>query len=84
MFEKTKIKVYPAESTNDTITYGNWSYDIFKGFTLYHTQWNTEGSYQVVGYYQLPVDERSINMRQRINRRNFSLPVSIHVEGGIF
>lgn len=52
------------------------------GFTLQHTQWNTEGNYEVVGYYQLPVDERS-NMRRRRNRRSFTLPVSIHVEGGI-
>ena len=58
-----------------------WSYDLFEGFSVSNSSWEIAGDYVVEASHEreLRIDPNSF--QSIIDRRQFTLPFSIYVEG---
>ena len=58
-----------------------WSYDLFEGFSVSNSSWEIAGDYVVEASHEREFRIDPNSFRSIIDRRQFTLPFSIYVEG---
>ena len=58
-----------------------WSYDLFEGFSVSNSSWEIAGHYVVEASHEKEFRINPNSFQSTIDRRQFTLPFSIYVEG---